>query len=314
MPQKLEEGPNRVLVVDDEVAICDVLAAMLRHYGYQVVTETDPSRVMDLLRDGDFDILLLDLVMPGMDGLELIEKIRRHTTTLPILVVTGYGGADTTVEAMRRGATDFVTKPVDSSFLELRMRRAFDLEHARRLANTDGLTGLYNHRHLQERLQQEIDRAQRYGRPLSVVMADLDRFKRFNDAHGHPRGDEVLIRVAQTLRQVSRAADIVARYGGEELTLILPETPAAEAGVLAERARQRVEAMAIGEGEARVTLSLGVAAFAPGMSKEALIEAADAALYSAKHRGRNRVCSVAEVGGGRSAADPDARAEALAFT
>lgn len=306
--------PNRVLVVDDEEAICDLLASMLRHYGYEVETETDPRKVMTLLDEGDFDILLLDLVMPGMDGLELIEKIRRHTSTLPILVVTGYGGADTTVEAMRRGATDFVTKPVDASFLELRMRRAFDVEHARRLANTDGLTGLYNHRHLQERLQQEIDRAQRYGRPISVVMADLDRFKRYNDAYGHPRGDEVLIVVAQTLRQVSRAADIVARYGGEEFTLILPETPAAEAGVLAERARQRIEEMSIGDGEARVTLSLGVAAFSPGMTKESLIEAADAALYAAKHRGRNRVCFVEEVGSGEIAAAEIARAKAAAFT
>ena len=155
------------------------------------------------------------------------------------------------------------------------------------MANTDGLTGLYNHRHLQERLAQEIERAERYGRPLSVVMADLDHFKAFNDTFGHPSGDEVLIEVASTLRHVSRASDILARYGGEEFTLILPETGDSEARVVAERARECVAALRL---EAGVTLSLGVASYRPGGSKEELIGAADAALYEAKRQGRNRVC------------------------
>ncbi len=287
--------PKNVLVVDDEVAICTLFDSMLSADGYQVVTECDPHKVLGIVRDGDFDAVVLDLVMPGMDGLKLIEKIRKHNTTLAILVVTGHGSAETTVAAMRLGATDFVTKPVDAAFLDLRIRRAYDLELARRLANTDGLTGLYNHRHLQERLRQEIERAGRYGRPLSVVMADLDHFKRFNDTYGHPRGDEVLIEVSHTLRQVTRAADIVARYGGEEFTLILPETPTHDAGVLAERARSCVEALEFGEKEARVTLSLGIASLAPGMSQAALIQAADTALYTAKHRGRNRVCFAEEL-------------------
>ena len=196
---------------------------------------------------------------------------------------------------MRRGATDFVTKPVDAALLDLRIRGAFDLEQTRRMANTDGLTGLYNHRHLQERLQQEVERADRYGRPLSVIMADLDHFKSFNDAFGHPRGDELLIAVARTLRQLSRATDILARYGGEEFTLVLPETSAVEAQVLAERVRQCVAALEIDAvptrrgAEPGVTLSLGVAAYNLGDSKEDLIEAADVALYQAKRAGRNRV-------------------------
>lgn len=286
--------PKSILVVDDEVDICQVFDAMLTDLGYQVLTESDPRQVPEILRQSDFDVAVLDLVMPQMDGLELIEQIRQHSSTLPILVVTGYGSADTTVQAMRRGATDFVTKPVDAQFLDLRIRRAFDIELSRRLANTDGLTGLFNHRHMHERLAQEIERAERYGRPLSVVMGDLDHFKRFNDTHGHPRGDELLILVAQTLRQVSRAADIVARYGGEEFTLILPETPASDAGVLAERARQAIDQIEIG-GNRPISISLGVASYSPGLSQETLIESADAALYAAKHRGRNRVCFVEEI-------------------
>ncbi len=289
--------PKNVLVVDDEEAICTLFESMLSEDGYQVVTESDPRKVLGIVRDGDFDAVVLDLVMPGMDGLKLIEKIRQHNTTLAILVVTGHGSTEATVAAMRLGATDFVTKPVDAAFLDLRIRRAYDLELARRLANTDGLTGLYNHRYLQERLRQEIERAGRYSRPLSVVMADLDHFKNFNDTYGHPRGDAVLIEVAHTLRQVTRSADMVARYGGEEFTLVLPETSTADAGILAERARQCVEALKFGEGRARVTLSLGVASLAPGASQADLIQAADVALYTAKHRGRNRVCFAEDVAG-----------------
>ncbi len=278
--------PRHLLVVDDDANVCQIMSVLLTDLGYQVVTETDGRKVLTLLREGEFDVVLLDLVMPDMDGLELIDRIREHFNVLPILVVTAYGSAELTVDAMRRGATDFVTKPVDAPLLDLRIRRAFDLEQTRRKANTDGLTGLYNHRYLQERIEQEIERAERYNRPLSVLMADLDHFKSFNDTFGHPRGDEVLIAVARTLRQVSRASDVLARYGGEEFTLILPETTAREAQVLAERARECVAALDFG---ARVTVSLGVAAHVPGGSKEALIGTADAALYEAKRRGRDRV-------------------------
>ena len=285
--------PRHLLVVDDDPAVCQLMSAQLAEpLGYEVVTETDARKVLDLLREGEFDIVLVDLVMPELSGLELIDRIRQHFNVLPILVVTGYGSAEMTVDAMRRGATDFVTKPVDCPLLDLRIRSACALEQTRRMANTDGLTGLYNHRYLQQRLGQELERAQRYERPLSVVMADLDHFKSYNDTFGHPRGDQVLIEVSRTLRQASRATDIVARYGGEEFTLILPETTAEEARVVAERARQCVAALNLGESPdaPRVTLSLGVASHHPGGSKETLIEQADVALFEAKRRGRNRVC------------------------
>ncbi len=289
-------GPQHLLVVDDDEAVCQVMSLLLTDLGYAVVTETDARKALTLLREGEFDVVMVDLVMPDLDGLELIDQIREHFNVLPILVVTAYGSAELTVDAMRRGATDFVTKPVDAPLLDLRIRSAFDLEQTRRMANTDGLTGLYNHRHLQERLQQEIERAGRYGRPLSVIMADLDHFKSFNDTYGHPRGDELLIAVAGTLRQLSRASDILARYGGEEFTLVLPETSAEKALVLAERVRQCVAALEVTGplsrrgAETGVTLSLGVASLAAGSTKEEVIEAADVALYRAKRDGRDRVC------------------------
>ncbi len=292
-----EKGAGRLLVVDDDETFCGFVDILLSEKGYQVVTETDTRRVLELLRGQTFDVLLLDLEMPQVHGLELLEQVREHWNVLPILIVTAHGGGDTTLEAMRRGATDFVIKPVDASHLDLRIRAACDLEHAKRLANTDGLTGLYNHRYLHQRLQQEIERGGRYARQLSLVMADIDNFKAYNDAFGHPRGDGILIAVAETLRQISRASDVIARYGGDEFVLILPETPAGEARVMAERARESVEALhRAGNGSITpgVTLSLGVASLSAGDGKHDLIDAADAALYEAKRLGRNRVCVAGE--------------------
>jgi diguanylate cyclase (GGDEF)-like protein len=280
--------PHRnVLIVDDDPTFCDVLRAQLEQLDYRVSTETDARLALSRLQEGDFDVLLLDLMMPEIGGLDVLEEIRQHFSVLPIVVVTGYDIPEATVDAMRRGATDFVTKPVDISFLDLRIHRACEHELARRLANSDGLTGLYNHRYLQERLQHEVERARRYSRSLSLVMADIDHFKRYNDRWGHPRGDEVLMAVARVLRRVSRGSDIAARYGGEEFTLVLPETSLEAAAKVAERTRRTVAGLRF-EG-ARVTLSLGVSTLLSGDSKEALIENADRALYQAKRDGRNRV-------------------------
>lgn len=282
---------KKVLVVDDDEAFCNFIRALLEMKDYRVVTEMDAHKVPALLRDQPFDVLLLDLVMPSIHGLDLLEQIRKHWTVLPILIVTGHGSGDVTLEAMRRGATDFVIKPVDASHLDLRIRAACDLEHTRRLANTDGLTGLYNHRYLHQRLEQEVERVGRYGRDLSLVMADIDHFKAYNDTHGHPQGDAVLITVGETLRQASRSTDIVARYGGDEFVVILPETPANEAVVMAERARESVEGLALRVGEDAITLSLGVVSLpGNGGGKKELVDTADATLYRAKRLGRNRVC------------------------
>ncbi len=294
--------PKNLLVVDDDQTFCLFVDTLLSDKGYWVVCETDPRQVTRRLREGDFDVVLLDLMMPELGGLEVLELIREQWSALPVLIVSAHGSGEATLDAMRRGATDFVTKPVDASHLDLRIRAACDLERARRLANTDGLTGLYNHRYLHQRLEQEIERSDRYGRHLSLVMADVDRFKVYNDAFGHPRGDELLIAVAETLRQISRASDVVARYGGDEFALILPETPAKEARRVAERARRGVEALHLLPGDgpiaAQVTLSLGVASFPAGQgTKEDLLAAADGALYEAKRQGRNRVSVAGQASG-----------------
>lgn len=171
--------------------------------------------------------------------------------------------------------------------------RSKDLEAANvrlsDLATTDGLTGLRNHRHFRERLAEEIARTERYGPPLGVLMIDVDFFKQYNDAYGHPAGDEVLRDLAAILRAGVRKTDLVARYGGEEFAVVLPQTTNEAARALAERLREAVESHPWTERP--ITISVGGAEFSPAhATAEALVEAADSALYAAKHAGRNRVC------------------------
>jgi diguanylate cyclase (GGDEF)-like protein len=169
--------------------------------------------------------------------------------------------------------------------------RARLFEQTERLATTDGLTGLLNHRTFQGRLDEHVAHAQRYGKKLSLILCDIDHFKSVNDTYGHPAGDLVLKAVARTLAKEARATDVVARYGGEEFAIVMPETDAAGALVIAERIRERVARMALDtdQGRLQVTMSLGLATFPEdGDKKGALVERADGCLYHAKRNGRNR--------------------------
>ena len=286
---------TNVLVVDDEEIICTLFAAMLGHYGrYHVVTTTDGRQVMDILRREPFDVMLLDMSMPAISGLEVLRQVTQAFEDLPVIIVTGHGTIEIAVESMQAGAADFVTKPVPAAVLHLRIQKALEHARTRRLASTDGLTEVYNHRTFQERLTQEIARANRYGRPLSLLMIDVDHFKAYNDTYGHPEGDIVLQDLARLLREVSRNSDTVARYGGEEFAVILPETDGVNAQKIGQRLREQVEGYLFPGKElmpgGTLTISIGVATHAPACSRDALLQAADTALYTAKREGRNRVC------------------------
>jgi diguanylate cyclase (GGDEF)-like protein len=286
---------TNVLVVDDEEIICTLFAAMLSHYGnYHVVTTTDGRQVMDILRREPFDVMLLDMSMPAISGLDVLRQVTQAFEELPIIIVTGHGSIEVAVESMQAGAADFVTKPVPAAVLHLRIQKALEHARTRRLASTDGLTEVYNHRTFQERLTQEIARANRYNRPLSVLMIDVDHFKVYNDTYGHPGGDLVLQDLARLLQGMSRTSDTVARYGGEEFAVILPETDSVSAQKIGQRLREQVEGYPFSGKElmpgGTITISVGVATHVPAGSKDALLQAADMALYTAKHEGRNRVC------------------------
>jgi diguanylate cyclase (GGDEF)-like protein len=183
-------------------------------------------------------------------------------------------------------------------------------DQLRRQATTDELTGLANHRRFQEVLREEARRTARSGRPLTLVMLDIDNFKRVNDTHGHPQGDEVLREVAAALRRTCRVTDQPARYGGEELAVVLPDTDLDGGRVVAEAIRRAVKALELpvdGGGTLRVTASLGVSTLAAGGDACSVIAAADAALYEAKHAGKDRVV-LASRGRGRFNAAATARA------
>jgi two-component system cell cycle response regulator len=208
-----------------------------------------------------------------------------------LLEVRGSHGA-----RIERRAVEMLERFVSQASLALTNARL--LAQVRTLAAADGLTGVANRRTFDARLGSEIERSVRSGAPLSLVLLDVDHFKRLNDGYGHQAGDETLQRVAATLQAAARTVDLVARYGGEEFAVVLPETDDATAGEVAERMRRAIETM---PGTPSVTASFGVAAFpSSALNAADLIAAADEALYAAKQSGRNRVL----VTGRRSPASP----------
>ena len=300
---------GHLLVVDDDPANLELMQRRLGREGYRVTASTDGATALRLLEETDFDVILLDLLMPGMNGQEVLRQIReRHSShELPVIVVTAKHGSVTIVAALEAGANDYITKPLDFPvalariFTQLYLRRvtrelAEANDRLHRFSYIDGLTGIPNRRHFDEYLEREWQRAARENEPLSLIMLDVDHFKLYNDNYGHEAGDRVLVSVAEALQSaLHRPVDLIARYGGEEFAAVLPSTPADGAVPIAERLRQTVAELAIPHGHhpdaVHLTISLGVAGLAPtpSLTPEHLIISADKALYQAKHEGRNRV-------------------------
>jgi two-component system cell cycle response regulator len=304
---------TRILVVDDVPDNVDILDARLSSRGYEVVTATNGQEALDRVHGEAPHLILCDVMMPVIDGFEVSRRIKSDTTLpfIPIILVTAKDTAEDIVEGLEAGADDYISKPYNFKELEARVRAMLrikrlqdeldqknrELEVAnkrlRKLSITDGLTGLFNHRHVHELLRDEWERSLRSGEPVGVAMLDLDRFKSINDTYGHPTGDVVLYETARIISETAREIDMVGRYGGEEFIAILPNTDEEAAAHFAERVREQVEAHLYRdeENEIRMTVSCGVAS-APleGIdSPEALLKMADEALYSAKTSGRNRV-------------------------
>lgn len=296
--------PVRVLIVDDEPMIRQLLTDVLGDEGYVVETVPSGEDAVLKLRDTRFDYIITDLMMPGMSGLQVLETVKQLDPETEVVVMTGYASLNTAVEAMKLGAADYLNKPVNIDDIRMRLKRllekkaleqkARETDFYKELSRTDGLTQLYNHKFFHQLLATEISRSQRYGGVLSLLMIDVDNFKKYNDGNGHPMGDAALQKVAWILSETSRDVDSVARYGGEEFAVITPETPKQGAVELAERLRERIEAAEFQKAEVmpggRFTISIGVASFPEDASnKSELIERADQALYTAKSKGRNQV-------------------------
>jgi two-component system, cell cycle response regulator len=301
------DSQPQILLADDSPVFRNMLQQMLREWGYDVITVTDGQQAWDLLRQENGPRLaLLDWMMPGMEGAEVCRQVRASIRDryVYIMLLSVRADQEDVVIGMESGADDYIVKPFQVDELRARLRagrRVLALQEQlveardalREQATRDGLTGLWNRTAIFDILQNELARSSRSGKPLIVLMADLDGFKPVNDQFGHMAGDAVLRQAAARMRASVRRYDAVGRYGGEEFLMVLPgcELPAGLA--LAERIRDAIDAECFraGDAEIKLTCSLGAACAIPPAMPQAddLVRQADAALYRAKRQGRNRV-------------------------
>jgi diguanylate cyclase (GGDEF)-like protein len=300
----------RVLLADDDRVSRRLLEAKLVAWGFEVVEVADGTLAWEALRAPDGPRLaILDWMMPGLDGIEVCRRAReRAVPYVYVVIITAKDRKEDIIAALEAGADDFLTKPFDSFELKARLRtgaRILELQESlleaqdalRYEATHDGLTGVANRATILDILRREMDRAEREGDHLGLVLVDIDHFKKVNDTYGHMVGDAVLHETTRHLRRSLRPYDHLGRYGGEEFLLVLPGCDAAAVAALAERIREWIARNPIPvEGvTVPVTISLGTATSGPdGKSPdrrnvELLLRAADAALYRAKESGRDRV-------------------------
>jgi len=293
----------RLLVVDDQPINIQALYQAFSA-DHQVFMATGGEQALALCASKQPDLVLLDVVMPGIDGHEVCRRLKADAATrdIPVIFVTAHNDEAAETFGLDLGAVDFISKPINPQIVRARVRTHLTLKAQsdllRQWVYIDGLTGVYNRRHFDERLATEWGRAMRSGTALSVVLLDVDFFKRYNDRYGHQAGDDCLRRIASTLHDcLRRPGDLVARYGGEEFACLLPDTDMSGALRLAEELGQQVFALQIAHAgssvEAAVTVSLGACSKrsdAAG-SAAALLRGADEQLYAAKARGRHQACA-----------------------
>ncbi len=299
-----------ILIAEDDAVTRMLLKKTLIKEGHEVVSVENGQKAFDLFQERFFPIILTDWMMPEMDGLELCRVIRQKENPgyVFIVLLTAKDSHDDIITGLEAGADEYLTKPFSRAELIARLntgRRFLEQDRALRRANeeirilsiTDPLTGCYNRGCLNMRLPQEIQRAARYNRPLSIFMCDIDHFKKVNDTYGHQAGDLVLKEFSKRINDSIRdKVDLLARYGGEEFLVTLPETNLDGALHLAERLRRVISEKKynIGTKKINITASFGVAGFdsdnaGDEISFDILVKHADKYLYQAKSEGRNRV-------------------------
>jgi len=297
---------GRILIVDDRPASYERIAAVLSTE-HEVEVETDANRALFHAADGNFDLLIVSLGLENFDGLRLCSQLRslERTRNIPILGVTEPDNNARMVRGLEIGVNDFLTRPIDKNELlararsQVRKRRYTErlrdnVQMSIEMAITDALTGLFNRRYMESHVTTLVEQAMSRGKPLTVMVIDIDYFKSINDTYGHDAGDDVLRDFALRIKRSIRGIDLACRYGGEEFVLVMPETDMAVAAMVAERLRRRIaaEPFAIQKGAKNVpvTISIGIAGLRDKNDTAAsVLKRADQALYRAKRDGRNRV-------------------------
>jgi len=292
----------QILIVDDDVAVRTTMNEYINSAGYEAESVSCAEEALELLEKKSYHVVITDIILPAMGGLDL-TKIIRNDKDSDVIVMTGYSDDYSYEEAINIGASDFVIKPVRLEELLLRLKRVLKerdltkerirmMEKLQKLAVTDGLTKLYNSRSFYSQLETEVDRFNRYKHPLSLLLLDLDHFKDYNDTYGHLEGDKILVHFSQIIKSCLRANDTAYRYGGEEFTVILPETGGDEAGTVAQRIRAALEAerfSPVNGKKVKITISIGVTEYQPKEELSTFIQRADRAMYRSKQKGRNMV-------------------------
>ena len=297
---------DKILIIDDDAGVRDSMQEFIRDSGYDIYTASSAEEALELLKTEIVDVVITDIMLAGMDGLELTDLIK-HNYDIDVIVMTGYSEKFSYEDAINKGASDLVFKPIRYRELMLRLKRVLKerqlsidrakmLKTLEKLAITDGLTRLFNLRHFYKQLELEIDRCNRYGHSLALLLLDIDHFKKCNDTYGHLEGDKVLVRLGQTIKLCLRTMDSAYRYGGEEFTIILPETSGKEAKNVAERISASVESerysTEAGE-DFSITISIGVTEYFKEEQLSTFIHRADQAMYKSKEKGRNRISFIA---------------------
>jgi len=297
---------GRVLIVDDRPASYERAASMLATE-HSVEIEADPSEALFRAAEGNYDLVIVSFNLENYDALRLCSQIRSldRTRNVPILAITEPDNTARMLRGLEIGVNDYLMRPIDKNELlararsQVRKRRYTErlrdnVQISIEMAITDPLTGLFNRRYLESHLATLMEQAGARGKPLAVMMLDIDYFKSINDTYGHDAGDDVLRDFAMRIKRSIRGIDLAARCGGEEFVIVMPETDLTVAAMVAERLRRRIatEPFVISQGvrSIPVTLSIGIAGLRGREDTAAsLIKRADQALYRAKRDGRNRV-------------------------
>lgn len=285
----------KILVVEDDVTISKLFVEFLKKSGFDAVAAVSAEAAEKNLNIEEMNVVITDIVLPGMDGIQFTKNVRKRCNT-DVIVMTGYSSDYSYEDAIKSGASDLIFKPVKLNELVLRINRVLRerfllnqrdkmIQKLQRLTIEDPLTGLFNSRYLFGQLDKEMNRAKRYLHPLSLMFIDIDKFKSINDTYGHMMGDKILLQIANKLKDCLRANDTAYRFGGDEYTIILPETTLAEAKFVADRIINKFDhdSLIINDKEiSKISLSIGITEYQINEGIEQFLHRADVTMYEAK--------------------------------